>query len=140
EQIADEPREVGSRAARSSLREPFARLRLDRDEDAARPSTAILVVLLSDLARRRRRGRPRVLDHLVGLLIKADDRFVGVERLLVLPERPLHPLAELVVQLGNAPRFFRHGFRSCSRSQSEISDTLSDSTKPCFNACSHSSS
>src|SRR5580704_5168410 len=140
EQIANHPREVSPRAMPTDPHMPASSRGLHRHEGTAGAATAILVILLGDSAGSRRLSSADMIQHLKGLLVQADQRFRRIVWLFVLHQHVLHSLAELCRQLRHAPVFFRQGLRSCSRSHSETSLLLTAATKPCFAACSLSSS
>src|SRR5438132_3936447 len=139
-QLADEPCKIDSRALAAGSHQALSRLGFDRHKHAAGPAAAVFVILLGDLSWCGGLRRTRVVEQLNGLFVETNHRLGRIERLFVLVENILHPLAEFLGEFGNAPSFFRHGFKSCSFSHSATSLLLTDRTIPCSAACWQSSS
>lgn len=112
QEITDEPREVSPPALPASLNEPFAGLGFYGDKQTACATAALLVVLFSRPAWAGRLRWAGMIKQLVWLFIQANHGFASIERLFILIEHVFHPLTKFFRELGNAPRFFRHGLRS----------------------------
>jgi hypothetical protein len=112
QKVANESRVVGPLTPPASLNEAFAGLGFHGHKPTACAAPPVLILLFSKLTGAGRLRRASVVQQLIRLLVQAKHWLASIERLFVLIEHVFHPLANFFRELGNAPRFIRHGLRS----------------------------